>query len=346
MKYFRDRKDGAMLSLITYKTVKSDLVVGGLKFTCAYKNDKLVKPIGKMGNNHQEVLKKFTMDELIKKKLVIEILKLIVRHKIEKSEMFDESIAIKPVIEETIVDNNNTEVDETKVLDVYETCDFDDPIEFTVLQGSYKICGYKPPKLKDLLKETTFEKLLLEDKVVKVGEKRLDAPFSTIEFYETKDGFQIPCDKKTKKLANPVAKNDQVKEVMDGKTIKKLVKEGSLKKVSEKVKSEYKHRLPMDPKNVAKNTWYKTWDGCVFSLRTEKNLPYRFLETLGRKKYDEIQDALSQNTVDILLERGYLLLLGENQPCLFEDMIDVVVYKTPNGSEVYVNKVGNVNTFI
>jgi len=53
-----------MLSLITYKTVKSDLVVGGLKFTCAYKNDKLVKPIGKMGNNHQEVLKKFTMDEM------------------------------------------------------------------------------------------------------------------------------------------------------------------------------------------------------------------------------------------------------------------------------------------
>lgn len=157
--------------------------------------------------------------------------------------------------------------------------------------------------------------------------------------------YKFLVTKKTKKLENTVAKNDQIKEVMDGKTIKKLVKEGSLKKVSEKVKSEYKHRLPMDPKIVAKNTWYKTWDDCIFSLRTEKNLPYRFLETLGRKKYDEIQDALSQNTVQTLLERGFLELLGENQPYLIEDMIDVVVYKTPNGCEVYVDKVMNNNNF-
>lgn len=187
-----------MLSLITYKTVKSDLVESGLQFTCAYKNDKLVNQIGKLGNDHLEVLKKFTIEELIKKKLVIEILKLIVRHKAESTEMLGGSLAMAmdSVIKETIIDNNNTEENNAKVLEIYETCDFEDPVEFTVVKGSFRICGYKPPKLKDLLKGTTFENLLLEDKVVKIGEKCSDTPFSTIEFYETKDGLQIPCDKK------------------------------------------------------------------------------------------------------------------------------------------------------
>jgi len=135
-----------------------------------------------------------------------------------------------------------------------------------------------------------------------------------------------------------MADNNQVNEVMmDGKTIRKLVKEGMLTKVCEKVKSEYKHRLPMNPKTVARNTWYKTLDGCVFSLRTEKNLQNRFLETFGRKKYDEIQKALNQNSVDELLEKGCLELLGENKAPLIEDIIDVSVYHTPKGSEVFVS---------
>ena len=108
---FRDRKDGAMLSLITYKTVKSGLVEGGLSFTCAYRNDKLVKPIGKLNEKHREVLEKYTMEELIKKKLVIEILKLIVRHKIEKSEMLAETFPIQSVIAEQKIYNLIIQVD-------------------------------------------------------------------------------------------------------------------------------------------------------------------------------------------------------------------------------------------